>query len=98
MLSDSSPTIEFYKSLPQNHDRIYGGLRIQDKFHKKSDPNKPLVSIITVSHNCEKTIEQTIQSVLNQTYDNIEYIIIDGGSTDSTLNIIRNTKTRLLIG
>ena len=47
------------------------------------------VSIITVSFNSEKTIEQTIKSVINQTYKNIEYIIIDGGSTDGTIEIIK---------
>lgn len=47
------------------------------------------ISIITVVYNGEKHLEQTIQSILNQTYQNIEYIIIDGGSTDKTLNIIK---------
>lgn len=47
------------------------------------------VSIITVCYNSESTIEQTIISVLSQTYRNIEYIIVDGGSHDHTLDIIR---------
>lgn len=55
----------------------------------------PLVSIITVSYNAQDTIEQTINSVLNQTYDNIEYIIIDGASKDNTSKIIEKYKNRL---
>lgn len=48
------------------------------------------VSIVTVCRNSEKTIQRTIQSVRNQTYPDIEYIIVDGQSTDSTLDIIKS--------
>lgn len=47
-----------------------------------------LVSLITVCFNSEQTIRQTIESVLNQTYDKIEYIIVDGFSSDGTLGIV----------
>lgn len=54
------------------------------------NPIAPLVSIVTVVFNGASYLEETIQSVLNQTYHNIEYIIIDGGSSDNTLDILNN--------
>ena len=53
------------------------------------------ISVITVCLNASNTIEQTIQSVINQTYDNIEYIIIDGVSTDGTLDIIKKYESKI---
>ena len=65
-----------------------GGLRTKGK-EKSGSEQEPLVSIITVVLNGQKHIEQTIKSVLEQTYSNIEYIIMDGGSRDGTLEILK---------
>ena len=72
-----------------NNFNKYGGIRVNSQY-KQDIKNKSLVSIITVCLNSEKTIENTIKSVLNQNYNNIEYIVIDGGSNDKTLEIIQN--------
>jgi glycosyltransferase involved in cell wall biosynthesis len=53
------------------------------------------VSIITVCFDAEDDIEKTIQSVLNQTYNDIEYIIVDGKSTDGTMDIIKIYENRI---
>ncbi len=55
----------------------------------------PLLSIITVTLNSEVYLEETIESVLSQPYKNFEYIIIDGGSTDGTLDIIEKYADKL---
>ena len=47
------------------------------------------ITIITVCYNAEKTIKDTLESVLSQNYDNYEYLIIDGKSKDSTLSIVK---------
>ncbi|MFW5982922.1 MAG: glycosyltransferase family 2 protein [bacterium] len=52
-------------------------------------------SIITIAYNNENEIAQTIESVINQTYSNIEYIIVDGASKDNTLEVIKKYKNRI---
>lgn len=66
-----------------------GGLRLANKF-KRSLPDAPLVSVVTVCLNSLKTIGQCIQSILKQTYENIEYIVIDGVSKDGTVDFIKS--------
>ncbi|MDX2426194.1 MAG: glycosyltransferase family 2 protein [Cycloclasticus sp.] len=68
--------------------RNEGGLRAK-YCSKKQYKRKPLISVVTVVFNGEKYLEQTINSVVNQSYNNIEYIVIDGGSTDGTVDIIK---------
>jgi putative colanic acid biosynthesis glycosyltransferase len=53
------------------------------------------ISVITVCYNAVSGIERTIKSVLNQTYEHIEYIIIDGGSTDGTIEVINQYKDEI---
>lgn len=56
---------------------------------------QPKVTIVTVTYNCKEVVERTIQNVLRQTYPNIEYIIIDGASTDGTREIIERYANQL---
>ncbi|HSA05957.1 MAG TPA: glycosyltransferase family 2 protein [Candidatus Gastranaerophilales bacterium] len=60
-----------------------------------NEKNNPVITVVTVVLNAEKHIEKTILSVINQTYQNIEYIVIDGGSTDGTLNIIKKYQDKI---
>ena len=55
----------------------------------------PKVSVITIVYNNNRFIEKTIQSVINQTYSNLDYVIIDGGSTDGTVDIIKKYDSKI---
>ena len=78
-------------TLPARNKKRYGEGRLRIKNKKK----KPLFSIITVVLNNDKYLEQTIKSVLSQTFTDYEYIIIDGGSKDNSINIIKKFEDRI---
>ena len=81
--------LHFQLRLPADKSRKgEGGLRTRG-IYKNSLPNKPLITVITVVFNGASTVEGTIQSVINQAYNNIEYIIVDGGSNDGTVEILK---------
>lgn len=54
-----------------------------------------IVTVVTVTYNCEKTLEETMQSVFSQNYPHIEYIIVDGKSKDGTMQIVTKYKESL---
>ncbi len=81
--------------LPVDADRIDARGPRAGKVMKQDIVGRPLVSVITVVFNGAATIECNIQSVLSQDYENIEHIIIDGGSTDGTIEILQKYDDRI---
>lgn len=63
--------------------------------YKEDIPDRPLVTVVTVTFNADHFLDQALQSIFNQTYTNVELIVIDGGSTDSTLAIIRKHESKI---
>ena len=74
--------------------KIDGGLRKQNIF-KKNKKDKPLITVITAVYNNEKYLEESILSLHKQRYENYEHIIIDGGSTDGTIDIIKKYENKI---
>lgn len=68
-----------------------GGARLQG-VRKESAPGKPLVSIITSTYNAAEHLPYVIKSIREQTYDNVEWIVVDGASQDRTLDILRQNE------
>ena len=71
-----------------------GGLRTKGVFKQSSEAN-PLISIITVVLNGENNLEESINSLHKQNYKNIEHIVIDGGSSDKTISIIKKYENKI---
>jgi glycosyltransferase involved in cell wall biosynthesis len=68
---------------------VEGERGVKGKPRRKSEADEPLLSIITVVRNDENKIERTVRSVIDQSYENIEYIVLDGASSDGTLDIVK---------
>jgi len=71
-----------------------GGNRV-NKIKKEFDNNKPIISVITIVLNGEKYLEECFKSLYKQKYKNIEHIVIDGGSTDKTIEIIKSYENKI---
>lgn len=65
-----------------------GGRRPRGEPLKHDSPERPLISVVTVAYNAGPGLESTIESVLAQQYDNYEHIVVDGGSTDGTRELL----------
>ena len=81
--------------VPQNHKpgkKLTGGRRLEAGYIRPSFSNTPLVSVITVCWNSGEYLLKAINSVAKQSYKNVEHIIVDGGSTDDTLDILDKSK------
>jgi glycosyltransferase involved in cell wall biosynthesis len=89
MINESFSNIEKLEDI-----NIEGGLRTKNIF-KKNNKNEPLITIITAVLNNEKYLEESILSLHNQKYENYEHIILDGGSSDKTIDIIKKYEDKI---
>ncbi len=89
---DNPPKLEnsehFERLITYPRATLQGGLRTKGLF-KHSMPHQPLVSVIMATLNSQNFLEATLQSILDQTYPNLELLVIDGGSSDDTLPILQ---------
>jgi len=74
---------------------LHGGKRVKNENIHAELNKKPLVTIITVVKNGEKFIHETFESIFKQSYKNFEYIVIDGGSSDETINKIKQNEDKI---
>lgn len=79
-----APSVGDYSAVTRRNSLVQGGTR-----GKRLEQVNPKFSIITIVKNNQDQISETIESVINQNYEDYEYIVIDGGSSDNTIDIIK---------
>lgn len=93
LLAEMHPSHTLLRTSP-TEGKTEGGRRTRGA-RKSGSVSKPLITVVTVARNAAQHIEQTMQAVLAQSYPNVEYIVIDGASTDGTLDVIRRYDDRI---
>ena len=89
----SAPSATAPQTQPTGRPRLQGGRCIGKT--RQWDSDKPRITVVTVVFNCLESIERTILNIISQSYSNIEYIVIDGGSTDGTLEVIKKYEAHI---
>lgn len=84
------PTLEGYRKRTPLPGRVVGGRRANGGPPKTDLPGVPLVTIVTAIFNGERLLRRTIESVLSQTYSNVEFVLMDGASKDGSVDILRS--------
>lgn len=96
IVNEPQDEVQTLQALPPNPERQgEGGLRSKGLYKHPGTVDQPLISVITIVYNNVSLLEQTIQSVINQSSDRLEYIVIDGGSTDGTLEMIQKYDSQI---
>src|SRR6185295_16144009 len=89
------PSLDDYSVVPGREGRKGG--RRANEIAKTESSSTPLVSVVTIVRNGAHTLSRTIESVLSQDFPDIEYIVVDGGSTDGTLELLRANQDQIAI-
>jgi len=84
-----------FKDINTNDGANSDGGNRKNNIFKNHSADKPLISIITAVYNSEKYLEECFNSLHNQTYQNYEHILVDGGSTDNSLSIIKKYNDKI---
>lgn len=88
MIKFVHPSLESYRRRAPRPERREGGKRLNGQPPRRGTPEQPLVTVVTAVWNSRFHFARCIESVLDQTYPNVEYVIIDGASTDGTVEVI----------